>query len=129
MVAASGPQGVNDSGQENQNPAPLDTLAGVKRKPKKFSAKLTEDESMILWPFLDFAEEGNDQLARYPLHCGIHDADIGHAGDVQAAILDHYRRLDGTCDIAAAAHDLSRWPPIAARVKELKRERRAQAGA
>ena len=97
-----------------------------KRKTKKFSAKRTEGESMILWPFLDFAEEGNDQLARYLLHCGIDGADIGHAGDVQAAILDHYRRLDGTYDIDAAAHDLFRWPPIAARVKELKRERRGR---
>jgi hypothetical protein len=99
------------------------------RKTKKIRTGLTKDESMILWPFLDFAEEGNDQLARYLLHCGIDDADIGQAGDVQAAILDHYRRRDGTYDIGAAAHDLSRWPPIAARVKELKRERRAQAGA
>jgi hypothetical protein len=73
------------------------------RKTKKIRTGLTKDESMILWPFLDFAEEGNDQLARYLLHCGIDDADIGDAGDVQAAILWHYRRLDGTYDIDAAA--------------------------
>ena len=119
---------INNKGKRTKIRHPLHTLAGVKRKPKKVSAKQTEDELMILWPFVDFAEEGDDQLARYLLHCGIDGDDVGRAGDAQAAILDHYRRLDGTYDIAAAAHDLSRWPPIAARVKELKRERRAQAG-
>jgi hypothetical protein len=94
------------------------------RRTKKVRTSLTEDELMVLSPFLDFAEEGTDQLAKYLLHCGIDEADIGHAGNVQAAILGHYRRLDGTYDIDAAAHDLARWPPIAARVKELKRERR-----
>jgi hypothetical protein len=90
-----------------------------------FALELTTDEAMILAPFLDFAEEGNDILAKYVLHCGIDNDDIRDAGDVQAAILNHYRRLDGQQDIEAAAHDLARWPPIVARLKELKRQRRA----
>jgi hypothetical protein len=100
------------------------------RKPRKPRPKPepAEVEKMILWPFSDLAEDDIDELAKYLLHCGIDDADISSAGDVEAAILGHYRRLDGTYDIAAAAHDLSRWPPIAARVKELKRERRVQPG-
>ena len=81
---------------------------------------------MVLWPFLDFAEEGDDALARYLLHCGIDGDDIGRAGDPQAAILEHYRRPGGSYDVDAAAHDLARWPPIAERVKQL--ERAAQAG-
>ena len=69
--------------------------------------------------------EGDDALARYLVHCGIDDDDIGRAGNVQSAILEHYRRPDGKYDIGAAAHDLARWPPIVARLKELKRQRRA----
>jgi hypothetical protein len=91
------------------------------------AVKLSADETMILGPFLDFAEEGDDALAKYLLHCGVDGDDIRDAGDVQGAILNHYRRPDGKQDIAAAAHDLARWPPIAARIKELKRERRQQA--
>ena len=92
------------------------------KKPK--SEKLTEDEAMILGSFLDFAEKGEDVFARFLLHCGIDNNDIELAGDIQSAILEHYRRPDGTYDIDAVAHDWFRWPPIAARVKELKREKR-----
>ena len=52
------------------------------------------------------------------------DDDIRDAGDAQSAILGHYHRPDGRYDIDAAAHDLARWPPIAARIKELKRASR-----
>ena len=94
------------------------------KKPK--SEKLTEDEAMILGSFLDFAEKGEDVFARFLLHCGIDNNDIEFAGDIQSAILEHYRRPDATYDVDAVAHDWFRWPPIAARVKKLKREKRRQ---
>jgi hypothetical protein len=81
---------------------------------------------MLLWPFLDFAEQGEDELCKYLLHCGIGADDVRAAGDAEKAILAHYRKPDGTPDIDAAAHDLLRWPPIAARIKEIKREKRRQ---
>jgi hypothetical protein len=96
-----------------------------RRKPKNDSTKLTADEELDLWPFQGFAEEGDEALARYLVHCGIDADDIGRAGDPQAAILEHYRRPDGSYDVDAAAHDLARWPSIVARLKELKRQRRA----
>jgi hypothetical protein len=92
------------------------------RRTKKVYTSLTEDELMILSPFLDFAEEGDMALARYMVHCGIDADDIKDAGDAQGAILRHYKLADGTYDVQAVAHDLARWPPIAARVKELKRQ-------
>ena len=92
------------------------------KKPK--SEKLTEDEAMILGSFLDFAEKGEDVFARILLHCGIDHNDVELAGDIQSAILEHYRRPDATYDVDAVAHDWFRWPPIAAR--ELKREKRRQ---
>jgi hypothetical protein len=97
----------------------------VSKKPK--ADKLTEDEAMILETFLQFAERGEDEFARYFIHCGIDNYDIELAGgDIQSAILEHYRRPGGGYDIDAVAHDWFRWPPIAARVKELKREKRRQ---
>ena len=90
------------------------------------AVELTADEAMILGPFLDFAEGGQDTLAKYLLHCGIDNDDIRDAGDVQVAIFNHYRRPDGRQDIGTAAHDLARWPPIAARIKELKRAKAAR---
>jgi hypothetical protein len=80
-----------------------------------------DDEHMILMSFIDQADQGEDALARYLVHCGITANDIGDAGDVQRAIFRHYRQADGKYDIAAAAYDLIRWPPIAARIKQLKR--------
>ena len=92
---------------------------------KRVGKKVTAD--MILWPFFDFAEEGTDALIRYLIHCGIGQEDLDAAnGDTRAAILEHYRQRDGNYDIAAAAHDLERWPEVAARIKELKREMRAK---
>ena len=79
------------------------------KKPK--SEKLTEDEAMILGSFLDFAEKGEDVFARFLLHCGIDNNDIELAGDIQSAILEQYRRPDGTYDIDAVAHDWFRWSP------------------
>jgi hypothetical protein len=96
------------------------------KKSRKPGAELSADESMILGQFLDFAENGgDDKLAEYIHHVGITPEGISAAGDVQGAILRHYRRRGGKYDIDAAAADLLSWPPIAARVEELRRERRA----
>src|SRR5262249_52496060 len=79
---------------------------------KRKSQKPNEDEAMILGSFLDFAEKGEDEFARFLLHCGIDNNDIELAGDIQSAILEHYRRPDGTYDIDSVAHDWFRWPPM-----------------
>jgi hypothetical protein len=85
---------------------------------RKTTAKAGE-EAVILDSFLSFAERGEDELARYLLHCGIDHHDIDAAGDIPSAILAHYRRPSGQYDIDAAAHDWFRWPPVVARIKEL----------
>jgi hypothetical protein len=80
---------------------------------------------MILGSFLQFAEKRSvDEFVRFLFHCGINNDDVEFAGDIPSAILEHYRRPGGGYDIDAAAHDWFRWPPFAARVKELKREKR-----
>jgi hypothetical protein len=95
------------------------------RKP----ATKAEEEAMILDSFLDFAKRGEDEVARYLLHCGITCQDIDAAGDIPSAILAHYRQPSGHYDIDAMVHDWFRWPPVVARIKELKRERSEQQGA
>jgi hypothetical protein len=95
---------------------------------RKRAKQQTNEEHMLLWPLIDQAEQGEDELVKYLLHCGITADDIGEAGDVQRAILEHYRRPDGTYAIDAAAHDLLRWPPIAARIKQHKRSSSLRSG-
>jgi hypothetical protein len=85
------------------------------------TAKPGDDEAILLASFLDFAKQGKENLGRYLDHCGIDADDIQHAGDVRTAVLQHYRLPCGGYDIAAAAHDLLRWSPIARRIKEAKR--------
>jgi hypothetical protein len=73
---------------------------------------------------------GVDEFAKFLLQCGVDRTDIDLAGgDIPRAILEHYRRPGGGYDLDAAAHDWFRWPPIAARVKELKRELRQKEAA
>ena len=90
----------------------LQGSSAVSKRPK--TDKLTKEEAMILESFLDFAKKGEDELARFLLHCGINTVDIDFAGDIPSAILGHYRRPDGNYDLDAVAHDWFCWPPIAA---------------
>jgi hypothetical protein len=95
----------------------------------KTSSKPTtkaNQEAMILESFLRFAERSEDEVARYLLHCGITYQDIDAADDIPSAILAHYRQPSGHYDVEALVHDWFRWPPVVARIKELKRERREQ---
>jgi hypothetical protein len=77
------------------------------------------DRAIILAWFLGFQEEGDEELARYIVHCGI---DIDAAEDLDDAIVAHYRLPDGTYDIERAGHDLATYPPVAVRIAELRAE-------
>ena len=78
---------------------------------------LDEQKRLILAPYIDMLEEGDpDGVAQLIVHAGI----IMVGSDVEAAILAHYKKRDGSYDIEAAAHDLRRFPPIAARIWALK---------
>lgn len=86
---------------------------------------LADQKALVLGVFIDAAEQGEDELARYLQHVGITPEDITEAGNAEKAILSHYRITAGY-DVDAVAADLARYPPIAARIRELKREKRAQ---
>ena len=94
------------------------------KKRKASDKQKDQDEAIILRTVSRISGgSGLDEFCRYLKHCGIGLDDIDYnGGDIAAAILENYRKPDGGYDLDAAAHDFFRWPPIAARVKELKRE-------
>lgn len=76
----------------------------------------------ILAPFLEFAEQGQDAVKRYMIHCAIALDDKATDGQsLQTIILNHYWLANGTYDVDMAARDLLRWPPIAARIRKAQR--------
>jgi hypothetical protein len=83
--------------------------------------KIEFDKDRIIGQFMQFAEEGCDELVRYISHCGITSEDIDRAGNWLDAVLRHYLTAGGY-DLERAAQDLPRWPPVAARLRELKQE-------
>jgi DNA/RNA-binding domain of Phe-tRNA-synthetase-like protein len=79
------------------------------------------DRALILAWFADFQEhDGDEELTRYVVHCGI---DIDAAAELDDAIAAHYRLPSGIYDIERAANDLATYPPIAARIEELRAEK------
>jgi hypothetical protein len=93
------------------------------RKPKPETP--AERKAILLWPFIDFAEQGEDQLVAYLTHVGINDVMVKYAGNVELAVLAHYRIGNSDhYDIDKAARDLAAWPPIARRIAEVRAERR-----
>ncbi len=94
-------------------------------KPKKSKPETPADrKAMILWPFVGFAEQGEDQLCAYLMHVGITDVMVKYAGNVEKAVYAHYRMGDSDhCDFEKAGRDLATWPPIARRIEELRAER------
>lgn len=84
------------------------------------SQRERNEDDELLWPFRECKDDR--ELADYMLHCGITGNDFERCGTLESTVRDHYRRLAPTHEgrIACAANDLLRWPPIAARVRELQ---------
>jgi hypothetical protein len=78
-----------------------------------------QHEALILAPFLDIATEDGSALASFMAHCGI---DVATSKAARDQILDHYRLPNGKYDVDLVARDLLRWPPIAARIDERRRQ-------
>ena len=77
-----------------------------------------DDEELLLNHLLDMDP---DDIVDFMEHCGI-DLSQANAENIGDLFLAHYR-TDGGYDITRAAQDLERWPPIAARIQELRDER------
>jgi hypothetical protein len=97
-------------------PRTSEALSGKNLTPSK-------EAGLVLAYFSDFAEQSEETLAAFLKHCGITSEDLQAAPTTKDAILTHYRLANGHYELERAAYDLSRWPPIAERIRELKRER------
>ncbi|MCC5973842.1 MAG: hypothetical protein JJT81_07280 [Rubellimicrobium sp.] len=80
-----------------------------------------DQKGLVLAILLDFLEnESPASIASYISHVGFDMGAIRSAADLSAAWLAHYRLDPGTYDVTRATGDLATWPPIAARIAELR---------
>jgi hypothetical protein len=107
----------------------------VKRTKAKGKSRSTksdaayEAEAQVLAVFTEFIEVKNDPkgLVDYCIHCGM-PLDVLAAADKRGLapiILAHYRIGPGVYDLERVGQDLARWPPIAAEIARLQREKSA----
>ena len=90
---------------------------------------IADQEAWILSIFRDqHANEGTEGLAAFLEHCGIKRKEADPTSDVEDVILSHYRHPNGKgYDCEQVPEDLMTFPPVAARIRHLKLERKAQA--
>ena len=93
-----------------------------------------EQKEHILW-FFDYYfsaedEEGIDDAARFIIHTGLTKEEQDKAGDLEQAILNHYRCGCGRgYDVERVYQDLVTYPRIARRIVEIKYENAVKRGA
>lgn len=101
-----------------------ESLQGGASEPLSSAERIEADKGIILASFLDLIPDSGDvgELVRYLDHCGITSADIQRAGgNWGLAVLRSYLTIDGY-DMEKAGNDLATFPPVAARLEELKGE-------
>ena len=75
-------------------------------------------------------EEGIDDAARFIIHTGLTKEEQDKAGDLEQAILNHYRCGCGRgYDVERLYDDFFTYPRIAKRIAEIKYEREVKRGA
>jgi hypothetical protein len=94
--------------------------APVKRPAAKPESE-AEQKRLILWPWIDFLEQGGlPAVAEYAAHVGV---DLDGTASFEKAVLAHYKIGARRYDIKRAAADLARWPPVANHIDELTTRR------
>nr|WP_301918470.1 hypothetical protein [uncultured Defluviimonas sp.] len=85
---------------------------------------IEEQKSLILSIVITFFEgEERDNLTSFVRHVGFDVCAVRRTRDFFAAWLGHYRLRQGAYDVDRACNDLATWPPIAARIAELRVEK------
>jgi hypothetical protein len=86
------------------------------KKPSLRPESEAEQKRLILWPWIDFLEQGGlPAVAEYAAHVGV---DLDGKASFEKAVLAHYKIGRRRYDIDRAAADLARWPPVAAHIAE-----------
>ncbi len=102
----------------------------AKSKAAKPNDKLTvqEQKNLVLGVYLDFLENDDlDGFVDFSKHAGLDFAALPDcpkcfADQFENWILGHYRISKGRYDVDRVANDLATYPPIVARVEELRKE-------
>lgn len=80
-----------------------------------------DQKCIIINILVSFAADA-DEFVEFCEHAGFNLRVIGKPENLMPAWLGHYRIKAGAYDVDRACNDLATWPPIAARIEELKRE-------
>ena len=90
---------------------------------------IADQEEWVLSVFRDeYESQGTEGLVAFMEHCGIKHKEADPNSDVEGVILSHYRHPSGRgYDCAQVPKDLMTFPPVAARIRYLQLERKAQA--
>jgi hypothetical protein len=99
--------------------------------PPLIDGHYTKSADQIIAPFWDLFENGNDgglELTDFVLHCGFDSQEYLSAVDegwaeVETMILGRYRVRPGLYDVQPLADSLLTYPPIAAEIARLQREK------
>ena len=83
---------------------------------------LQEQKNIILNILFDACSDG-ETLVSYLEHVGFDACAIRNVSELPSAFLGYYRLKTGHYDVNRACHHLATWPPIAAQIAELRRER------
>lgn len=102
----------------------------AKSKAAKQNDKLTvqEQKNLVLAVYGDLLENDDlDGFIDFSKHAGLDFSALSQCpkcrdSQLEAWILGHYRISKGRYDVDRVANDLATYPPIVARIEELKRE-------
>lgn len=84
---------------------------------------VAEQKSLILSVLYMVVEaEDSETAMAYLEHAGFDLSVVEEITNLEAAWLGHYRIRQGCYDADRACEDFARWPPIAARIAELRAE-------
>ena len=99
-------------------------LVTKEQDPHRKPRPTDEQKNIIVGILLDFLQdEDAENLGSYLRHVGFDVRAVPDTAALPAAWAAHYRVKQGIYDVERAINDLATWPPIAARIAELRAER------
>ena len=78
---------------------------------------------LVLSVFADYADNDVDQLFEFLQHCKIDLSALSHSRQLPDLIAGHFYLAPGVYDIEALGQLWASFPPMAARIREIRAER------
>jgi hypothetical protein len=94
--------------------------------PVATTSRYTTAADHVMMIFWEKFENDQAEFVEYLHHCGIDLGELSEAVEsgwpaIEALILGHYRVRPGVYDLEQVGQHLATYPPIAARIRELRR--------